>query len=45
MRDMMRQSLGYLKEKKWNKALVNKFNKILVELPLNINDDSYPDGR
>lgn len=45
MRDMLRQMLTYLNSKKWNKALVIKFNKILVKLPLNINDDSYPDGK
>ena len=44
MRDMLKSSLNYLQSKKWNKSLVNKFNKILVTYPLNINDDSYPDG-
>lgn len=44
MRTMLRQTLNYLSQKKWEKLLVKKFNKIMLEHPLNINDDRTPDG-
>lgn len=45
MRTMLRQTLNYLSQKKWEKLLVKKFNKIMLEYPLNINDDQVPDGK
>jgi hypothetical protein len=45
MRTMLRQTLNYLSKKKWDKLLVNKFNKIMLEYPLDINDDKKPDGK
>lgn len=45
MRTMLRQTLNYLSQKKWEKLLVKKFNKIMLEHPLNINDDKVPDGK
>ena len=45
MRTMLRQTFMYLSSKKWNKSLVKQFNKIMLNYPLNINDDSIPDGK
>lgn len=44
IRCMIRKIFGYLNSKKWNKILIKKFNKIMMDLPLNINDDKIPDG-
>ncbi len=44
MRTMLKQILNYLSSKKWNKVLIKEFNKIMLNYPLNINEDSYPDG-
>ena len=45
MRTMLRQTFMYLSSKKWNKSLIKQFNKIMLNFPLNINDDSIPDGK
>ena len=44
MRSMLRQSFAYLNSKKWDQELVKEFNKMMLTLPLNINDHSIPDG-
>ena len=44
MRCMLNKSFSYLKHKKWNKELTDKFLKIIYDFPLNINDDTCPDG-
>jgi hypothetical protein len=41
---MINKSFEYLKSKKWNRSLTKKFLELLQEYPLNINDDSCPDG-
>lgn len=44
VRSMMRKIFWYLSSKKWDKVLIKKFNKLMLDLPLNINDDRIPDG-
>jgi len=44
IRSMLKQTFSYICSKKWNKDLIEEFNKILLEYPLNINEDSFPDG-
>lgn len=44
VRSMLRKTLAYISSKKWDKVLVKKFNKLLLDLPLNINEDRIPDG-
>lgn len=44
MRHMVRKTLGYLSSKKWDQKLIKEFNKLLMELPLNINEPKIPDG-
>lgn len=44
MRSMLRQTMSYLSSKKWNKDLIEEFNKIMLDYPLRINDHSVPDG-
>ncbi|CAF0745205.1 unnamed protein product [Brachionus calyciflorus] len=44
VRSIIRKIFGYLNSKKWDKVLIKKFNKMMLELPLNINDDRIPDG-
>lgn len=44
MRWMLNRSFDYLNRKSWEKTLVNKFLRIIFELPLNINSDDCPDG-
>lgn len=44
MRSILRETLKYLSIKKWDKDLVKEFNKIMLNYPLNINDDKIPDG-
>jgi ribosomal RNA-processing protein 1 len=41
---MLRSSLVYLCAKKWDQKLMKSFNKMMLELPLNINDHTIPDG-
>ena len=41
---MLNKMLEYLSIKKWKKTLIKTFNQILIDYPLNINNDSYPDG-
>lgn len=45
MRNMLNAAFRYLSSKKWNKKLVKKFHKFLMEKALNINDFSVPDGK
>lgn len=45
MRRMLNKMLEYLSSKKWKKTLIKTFNQILIDYPLNINNDSYPDGK
>ena len=44
LRSMLKQSFAYICSKKWNKDLIETFTKIILELPCNINDASFPDG-
>lgn len=44
MRRMLNKMLEFLSSRKWKKTLIKTFNQILVDYPLNINNDSYPDG-
>ena len=44
IRSMLKQTFSYICSKKWNKDLIETFNTILLEYPLNINEDSFPDG-
>jgi hypothetical protein len=44
MRGMLKQVLEYLSLRKWNKELVKEFNKIMLKYPLNINEETIPDG-
>ena len=44
VRSMIRKIFGYLSSKKWDQDLIKKFNKLMLDLPLNINDDKVPDG-
>lgn len=44
IRLVVRKTFNYLNSKKWNKTLVKKFNTMMLELPLNINDDKISDG-
>jgi hypothetical protein len=44
MRRMLRETFSYISQQKWHKDLVNELNEILLQHPLNINDDTCPDG-
>ena len=44
MRHVLRQTFEYISAKKWSKELVNELNQIVLENPLNINNESCPDG-
>jgi ribosomal RNA-processing protein 1 len=44
MRCMLRKTFEYMSVKKWEQELVNAFNKMMLSLPLNINDHKVPDG-
>jgi ribosomal RNA-processing protein 1 len=44
MRIMLRKSFAYIESKKWNKELINSFNSLILRLPLNIDDETIPDG-
>lgn len=44
IRLVVRKTFSYLNSKKWNKILLKKLNNMMLELPLNINDDKIPDG-
>ncbi len=44
MRRILRELFAYLNTQKWDKDLVNELNVILLASPLNINDDTCPDG-
>jgi hypothetical protein len=41
---MLRETFSYISKQKWHKDLVNELNEILLQHPLNINDDTCPDG-
>lgn len=44
MRRMLREIFLILSKQKWHKDLVNELNEILLNYPLNINNDDCPDG-
>jgi hypothetical protein len=41
---MLRKIFEYMSKKKWEQDLVMNFNKMMLALPLNINDHTVPDG-